>query len=72
MNSKTVKARIKTYNGGKFGKSGEYVAIIIPKYFKNGNLKKSDFEVVEVLEIIKKDYGYKTATHSETIAEILN
>ena len=66
-----VKARIREFNGGKYGRSGEYIAIIEPEYFKNGNYKKGSFRVVERLETIKKGYGYGSCTHSEQIADIL-
>ena len=67
----TVKALIRTYSGGKYGRSGEYIAIVEPKYFKNGNMKKTDFRVVEKLEVIKKGYHHQCANYSESIAEVL-
>lgn len=69
---KKIKARITEYNGGRYGRSGEYVAIIEPQYFKNGNMRKSDFRVVEVLEIRRKGYRANCcATHTESIAEVM-
>ena len=66
-----VKAIIREYNGGKYGRTGEYIAIVKPHYFKNGNYKKQSFDVVEVIEVIKKGYGYSGCNHSEQIADIL-
>lgn len=66
-----VKARIKTCAGGKWGRNGEYIATIEPKFFKNGNIKKSDFRVIEVLEIVKKGYHHQCARYSESIDEVL-
>ena len=68
---KAIKAEITEYNGGKYGRSGQYIAIVKPQYFKNGNLKKTDFTVVEKIEEIKKGYGYGSATHTEAITDIL-
>ena len=39
-----VKARIKIYHGGKYGRTGEKICIIKPEYFKNGNMKTTRFE----------------------------
>lgn len=66
-----VTARIKTYAGGQYGRSGEYIARIIPRYFKNGKMVKSDFQIIEVLEVIKKGYHYPTARYEEKIDGIL-
>lgn len=66
-----VKAVVNQYNGGKYGRSGQYIAIIEPEYFKNGNYKKQSFNVVEVLKVVKKGYGYGNCNHSEQIADIL-
>lgn len=66
-----VKAKINEYNGGKYGRSGQYIAIIKPEYFKNGNIKAQSFTVIEKVETIKKGYNYGTATHSESICDVL-
>lgn len=68
---KKVKAMILEYNGGRYGRSGEYVAIITPKYFKNGNLKKTDFIEHEIIEVVQKGYNYGNATHSKSIQYII-
>ena len=68
---KLLKVRYTTYNGGRYGKNGEYIAIIKPRYFANGNIKKQDFEVVEILETIRKEYGYGNCNHSKSIKEII-
>lgn len=68
----TVKARIKTYAGGKWGRSGEYIAIVKPEFFKNGNMKKSNFTVVATLEVIKKGYHHRCARYSERISRIMD
>ena len=66
-----VKAKIGVYNGGRYGRNGEYIAVIEPRFFKNGNMKKSDFKVIETLEITKKGYNYGNAPCSESIKEII-
>lgn len=70
-NEMKVKARIKTYAGGRWGRNGEYIAIVEPKFFKNGNIKKSDFRVIEVLEVVKKGYHHQCARYSESIDEVI-
>ena len=69
---KKVIALINTYNGGRYGRSGQYKAVIKPIYFKNGNYKQQNFVVIERLETIRKEYGYSGCNHSESIAEILD
>lgn len=49
-----VKARVKEFNGGQYGRGGEYIAVIQPEYFKNGRYKKQSFKVIETIETIKK------------------
>ena len=71
MTGETVKAIIQEYNGGKYGRMGEYVAIIKPCFFKNGKIIRSQFEVVETLETLKKGYRYGNATYSERIGTII-
>lgn len=67
-----IKARITVYNGGRYGRPDEFIAIIKPEYFKNGNIKKSDFTIIEELETIKKGYNYGgIATSSVVISEII-
>lgn len=66
-----IKALIRTYSGGKWGRSGEYIAIVEPKYFKNGNMQKSGFRVIEKLEVLKRGYHHPCANYSESIAEVL-
>lgn len=68
---KRVKALIGQYFGGRYGRSGEYIAWIEPEYFKNGNMIKSRFRVIEVVEVIKKGYGHGSCRHSETIKAVL-
>ena len=68
---KQVKAVIREFNGGRYGRPGEYIAIIEPEYFKNGNFKKGSFHVVERLQTVRKGYGYGNCSHSEQIADIL-
>lgn len=63
--------KIAVYNGGSYGRKGEYIAEVMPKFFKNGNMKKSDFVVVNVVEVLKKGYKYGTAKSVETIEEII-
>lgn len=66
-----VKALIETYSGGKYGRPGKYIAIVEPQFFKNGNMKKTGFTVIEKIETIKKGYHHQCANYSERIAEIL-
>lgn len=67
-----IKARITVYNGGRYGRPDEFIAIIKPEYFKNGNIKKTDFTIIEELETIKKGYNYGgIAATSAVISEIL-
>ena len=66
-----IKAVIQEFNGGKYGKMGEYVAIVKPQYFKNGNMKKSGFTVDKIIETRKKGYGYSGCAHAERIAKVL-
>lgn len=67
-----VKAIIETYSGGRYGRSGEYIAIVEPQFFKNGNMKKTNFNVVETLETIKKGYRHHCANYSERIYKVMN
>ena len=72
MRGDTIKAVIEEYNGGKYGRKGEYLAIIKPRFFKNGGIIRSNFEVVERLETIKKGYAASgNATHAERIGSII-
>lgn len=66
-----VIAKINEWNGGNYGRSGQYVAIIEPEYFKNGKMKKTGFKVIEHLETIKNGNRYNGALHSESIGEII-
>lgn len=66
-----IKARIQTFNSGSKGRSGEYIAIVKPQLFKSGKMKKTQFEVVEILETTRKEWGAHGCHHSETIAEVL-
>lgn len=67
-----MKARIQVFCGGRYGRSGEYIAEIIPEYFKNGNMKRTKFQVVaKTIEVTKKWYKYGNATVSERIKEII-
>lgn len=34
-------AKINEWNGGNYGRSGQYVAIVEPELFKNGKIKKN-------------------------------
>ena len=68
---KKVKAMIYEYNGGRYGRTGKYIAMITPKYFKNGNLKKGDFIEHDVVEIIQKGYNYGNAKSSKSIQYII-
>ncbi len=69
---KTYLAKISVWFGGKYGRMGEYIAEIKPKFFKNGNMKKSDFTVVKEVETIKEGYrACISATKTETIKEII-
>lgn len=70
MKEKLLKVKFTTWNGGKKGKGGEYIAIIKPRYFANGNIKKSDFAVVKILETIKKEYRHSNANHTQSIKQI--
>lgn len=65
-----MKARIREWNGGQYGKMGEYIAEIEPQYFKNGNIKKSKFDISEIYETIKKGYGYRGSSKSYQIVSI--
>lgn len=67
-----VTALIETYSGGKYGRPGEYIAIVEPQFFKNGKMKKSNFKVIQVLETIKKGYHHHCANYSERIAKVMN
>ena len=72
MTGETVKAIIKEYNGGRYGRKGEYLAVIKPKFFKNGGIIRSNFEVVERLETIKKGYRASgNTTHAERVGSII-
>jgi len=66
-----IKARIKTWSGGKYGRCGEYIAIVQPEYFKNGKIKKTDFKVIKTLGTVKKGYHHQCANYSESIAEVI-
>lgn len=68
-----MKAVIREYNGGKYGRTGEYIADITPKYFKNGKMMKTGFIVNEVLEVVKKGYrATSNATHTESIWKVID
>lgn len=69
-----IRARVVEFNGGYWGRPGEYIADLAPQYFKNGNVKKTDFNVVNpnTIERIKKGYRANcNASHSESIIEIM-
>ena len=67
-----VKAIIREYNGGRYGRMGEYVAIIEPAFFKNGEMKKTGFSVIEKLEVTKNGYRANgNATHTESIYKVI-
>lgn len=67
-----MKAIIRVYNGGKYGRMGEYIADITPAYFKNGNMKKTGFTVNRVIEVTKKGYrACSSATQTESIFKVL-
>jgi hypothetical protein len=67
-----IKARITVYNGGKYGRPDEFIAIIKPEYFKNGNIKKSNFTIIEKLQTIKQGYNFRgSAISSAVISEII-
>lgn len=68
---KKVKAVIREFNGGRYGKAGEYIAIVELCYFKNGKFKKTDFRLVEFVERTKKGYGCGNCRHTESIEDIL-
>lgn len=36
-----VKARVKEFNGGQYGRGGEYIAVIQPEYFKMVGIKNN-------------------------------
>ena len=66
-----VKALINEYNGGKWGRDGQYIAIIKPKYHNNGDYARNLFEVVEVVEVIKQGYRYTKRGNCEHIVDVL-
>jgi hypothetical protein len=66
-----IKAIIEEYNGGKYGRPGEYIAVVEPAFFKNGKIKKTGFNVIQLIEITKSGYGYGNATHAERIKTVL-
>lgn len=66
-----IKAVIQEFNGGRYGKMGERIALVEPKFFKNGKMIKSDFHEVAEIETIKKGYGYGYCAHSQRIKEVL-
>lgn len=66
-----IKALIREYNGGRYGKMGEYIAIVEPQLFKNGKIKKSGFKLIKYIETVKSGYRYGNATHNESIREVL-
>lgn len=70
--SDTLKyAQINVYNGGRYGRKEVYTAIIKPHYFKNGNVKQTQFTEVKRLQTIQSGYNYRgMATQSATIAKM--
>ena len=66
-----IKAVIKVWNGGSYGRMGEYTAIVEPELFKNGKIKTSKFKLIEILETTKKGYRSGSANSSENISEVL-
>ena len=68
---KKVKAVIREFNGGRYGKTGEYVAIVELRYFKNGKFKKTNFRLVEFIERTIWGYGCGNCRHTESITDIL-
>lgn len=68
---KTVIAKIREFNGGRYGRMGEYIAKVKPEYFKNGNVKSTIFTKLETLETIKKGYRCSNAKQSEQIVLII-
>lgn len=71
--SKLLKVRIVEWYGGRvvgINRTGEYIAIIKPQYFKNGDLMRTRFTVVKVLETIKNGYGCGQCAYAKRIAEV--
>ena len=64
-------AKINEWNGGNYGKSGQYVAIVEPELFKNGKMKKTGFKEIERLETLKDGFRCRGASHSESISEVI-
>lgn len=59
------------WHGGKYGKPSVYEAIVIPSKFKNGKMKKTDFEVVEITETLQRGYSYGNAATSQRIIKVI-
>ena len=66
------KALIKEWNGGRYGKMGEYVALIDVELKPNGEPYKTKFEVLEVLEVKTKGYRYGNACSSRSIVHFID
>lgn len=65
-----MKARVREYVSGRYGKPGEYIVRLQkPEYFKNGKLNKAETlrNGYVVLETIREAYGW--GAHYETIVD---
>lgn len=63
-------AHVRVFCSGKYGSGGEYLAIVKPAFFKNGNIKRTHFEVVKEITVIKKWYRYQTAREFHTLYSV--
>lgn len=68
----TIIARVRTYNGGKNARHGEYIRMVKPETFKNGNIKRTIFEPVFTLKTIKKEHIVnRSYPHFERIVSVI-
>lgn len=70
IGNKKVYAQINTYYGGKWAKQREEICEIEPRFFSNGNMKKSDFKVISEFQLIAKGYQPKNSNQNSSIKEI--
>ena len=57
-----TRVKVQEFVTGRYGKCGEFIADVKLKYFKNGKVKKTDFELVKIVETIKDSHGFGKRT----------
>lgn len=67
---KNVIAIVSIFSTGRYGRNGLMKCEIKPQYFKNGEMKKTKFDIIKEIEYYKKPYSYGNAKVSYSIVKI--